>query len=308
MGPLVDPAVALPAAAVIGLCVGSFLNVVIHRLPRMMERDWREQTVQLLERAGLSDALAKFREWSATTADAAPLRDPETGKPTYNLATPRSACPSCGQRITARENVPVLSWLALRGKCSRCATRISPRYPLVELSTGVLTVAVVLAFGPTGKAVAASILVWVLIALAIIDFDTQILPLNITLPLLFCALALSLFPSLRFTPSPTDAVIGAAAGYFLLWSLSWIWKLLLHKEGIGEGDFPLLAALGAWFGWLMLVPILLLASGIGAVIGIGLLIFRGRNHQIPLPFGPFLALGGVAALFTGPALLRAWLP
>jgi leader peptidase (prepilin peptidase)/N-methyltransferase len=239
MESLLEPAVALPAAAVIGLCVGSFLNVVIHRLPRMMERDWREQTVEYLERASLSDAVAKFREWSAGTPDAAPLRDPGTREPAYNIASPRSACPSCGHRITAFENVPVLSWLALRGKCSRCGSPISRRYPLIELSTGVLTVAVVIAFGPTGKSVAAAILVWVLIALAIIDFDTQVLPLNITLPLLFCALALSLFPSLRFAPSPTDAVIGAVAGYFLLWSLSWIWKLLLGKEGIGEGDFPL---------------------------------------------------------------------
>jgi leader peptidase (prepilin peptidase)/N-methyltransferase len=308
MTSLLDPAVALPAAAVIGLCVGSFLNVVIHRLPRMMERDWREQALELLERAGLTTALAPFRHWSATTGDAAPLREPETGEPVYSLASPRSACPVCGHAIPMLQNVPVVSWLVLRGRCAACRAPISPRYPLVELATGVLTVAVVLAFGPTGKALAGAVLVWMLLALAIIDFDTKYLPQDLTMPLLLIGLGLSPFPDLRFAPGPIDSIAGALIGYGLLWTLYWTWRILFRKEGIGQGDFILLAALGAWFGWIALVPLLLIASIIGATIGIGLTLARGRDHRVPLPFGPFLALAGIAVLFAGPRLVRILMP
>jgi leader peptidase (prepilin peptidase)/N-methyltransferase len=272
--------VTLVAAAVVGLCVGSFLNVVVHRIPKMLERAWREDC---LEHEGKDVPAA----------------------PAYNLVVPRSACPSCGHPISALENIPVVSWLALRGRCRACGTPISVRYPIVEIAGGLLAVAAVAAFGPTPKAVAACVLLWSLLALALIDADTQYLPDDLTLPLLWAGLVANLFG--LFTPL-ASAVIGAVAGYLSLWSVYWAFKLIRGKEGMGYGDFKLLAALGAWLGWKMLPLIILLSSVAGAVIGLGLIAFRGRDHTVPLPFGPYLALAGAIALFAGPPLIRLWLP
>jgi len=275
---------AIALAAVVGLCVGSFLNVVIHRLPRMLERGWREQCAEL-------------------DGGTAPV------EPAYNLVVPRSACPSCGHRIGAHENVPVVSWLALRGRCSQCKAAISPRYPLVEIAGGALAAAAVLKFGLTPTGIAAAVLLWALLALTFIDFDTQLLPDDITLPLLWAGLLVQiLVPAFGLTapsfvvPLPT-AVIGAVAGYLSLWSIYWIFKLVRGKEGMGYGDFKLLAALGAWLGWPLLIPIVLLSSVVGAAVGILLIVFRGRDHSIPLAFGPYLAIAGGIALFYGPQLL-----
>ena len=275
---------AIALAVVVGLCVGSFLNVVIHRLPRMLERGWREQCAEL----------------DGGTAPA---------QPAYNLVVPRSACPSCGHRIGAHENIPVVSWLALRGRCSQCKAAISPRYPLVEIAGGALAALAVLKFGLTPTGMAAAVLLWALLALTFIDFDTQLLPDDITLPLLWGGLlAQMLVPAFGLTdpsfvvPLPT-AVIGAVAGYLSLWTIYWIFKLVRGKEGMGYGDFKLLAALGAWLGWPLLIPIVLVSSVVGAAVGILLIVFRGRDHSIPLAFGPYLAIAGGIALFYGPQLL-----
>lgn len=279
MTAFLEPAVALPAAAVIGLFVGSFLNVVIHRLPKMMERGWSEQCAEL---AG---------------------REVEPA-PAYNLAVPRSACPSCGHAIRAIENVPVLSWLALRGRCSACRARISPRYPIVELAAGALALAAVWRFGPTWTGFAACLFLWSLLALAFIDADTQLLPDDLTLPLLWGGLVANLFG--LFVPL-ASAVIGAIAGYLSLWTVYWLFKLIRGKEGMGHGDFKLLAALGAWLGWPMLPQIVLVSSVLGAVGGIAAIVARGRDRAAPLPFGPWLAGAGAVALFFGPQINALYL-
>jgi leader peptidase (prepilin peptidase)/N-methyltransferase len=265
-------------AAVVGLCVGSFLNVVIHRLPTMLERGWAEQCADL-------------------RGETLP------GEPTYNLLVPRSQCPSCGHRISALENVPVMSYLALGGKCSGCGKPIAARYPLVEILGGALAAGAILEFGATWQGLAACGLLWALVALTFIDFDTQLLPDGITLPLLWAGLAVNLFE--LFVPLRT-AVIGAIAGYLSLWVVYWLFKLIRGKEGMGYGDFKLLAALGAWMGWQMLPLIVLLSSVVGAAIGLSLIVFKGRDHNIPLAFGPYLAIAGAIALFFGPALVRMY--
>jgi leader peptidase (prepilin peptidase)/N-methyltransferase len=278
-----EPLAAASVGGVIGLCVGSFLNVVIHRLPKMLDRGWRAQCAELAGEIV-----------------------PEL--PRYNLVVPRSQCPACGHRISALENIPVLSFLFLRGRCSACQQPISARYPLVELLTGALTVAAVLRFGGLTPATgAACLLLWSLIALTFIDFDTQLLPDNVTLPLVWAGLLANVA---GFVPGVglRDAVIGAVAGYVALWSVYWLFKLIRGKEGMGYGDFKLLAALGAWLGWQMLPLIVLLSSVVGAVIGIGLVVFKGRDHQIPLAFGPYLAIAGAIALFFGKSLMALYLP
>lgn len=267
-------------ALVLGLSVGSFLNVVIHRLPKMLERRWKADCADL----------------TGTTLP------PE---PRYNLVVPRSACPACGHAITAFENVPVISWLALRGKCSACKAPISFRYPLVELLGGALALAAFWRFGATPTSVAAAVFLWTLLALTCIDFDTQLLPDDLTLPLLWGGLLANLFG--LFAPLK-DAVIGAIAGYLALWTIYWLFKLIRGKEGMGYGDFKLLAALGAWLGWQVLPLIVLLSSVVGALIGIGLLLFKGRDHNVPLAFGPYLAIAGMLALFWGVPLARIWFP
>ena len=278
----VAPLVAVSIGGLIGLCVGSFLNVVIHRLPKMLDRGWRAQCAELS-----GEPVAELAQ--------------------YNLMAPRSQCPACGHPISALENIPVVSFLFLRGRCSACQAPISARYPLVELLTGVLTAAAVLRFGPTLVTVAAWLLLWSLIALTFIDFDTQLLPDNITLPLVWAGLLANL-AGLVPGVSLRDAVIGAIAGYLALWSVYWLFKLIRGKEGMGYGDFKLLAALGAWLGWQMLPLIVLLSSVVGALIGISLVVFKGRDHQIPLAFGPYLAIAGGIALFFGKPLLALYLP
>lgn len=277
---LLDPVVATVVAAAVGLCVGSFLNVVIHRLPKIMERGWHAQAAELR---------------GETVPEA----------PRYNLAVPRSACPACNHQITLLENIPVVSWLALRGKCSACGVAISARYPIVELLGGALAAAAIVKFGPTWQGVAACLFLWTLLALTGIDFDTQFLPDNLTLPLLWGGLIANLYG--LFVPLQ-EAVVGAIAGYLVLWTIFWLFKLIRGKEGMGYGDFKLLAALGAWLGWKMLPLIVLGSSVVGAFIGIALVAFRGRDHNVPLAFGPYLAIAGAVALFFGPTLLRAYFP
>lgn len=261
---------------VLGCTVGSFLNVVCLRLPKMMERDWRQQCCQLM---------------------ALPAEPAET----FNLAFPPSRCPQCGHSIRPWENIPVVSYLFLKGKCSGCKTPISRRYPLVEASCGLLSAAVAWHFGPTWQCAAALGLTWAMLALSVIDFDTQLLPDDITLPLLWAGLLLALgnvFVPLR------DAVIGAAAGYLVLWTVYWLFKLATGREGMGYGDFKLLAALGAWMGWQAIPQIILLSSVVGATIGIILIAFRGRDRQIPIPFGPYLAAAGWISMLWGSDISR----
>lgn len=263
----------------LGLVVGSFLNVVIHRLPKMMEREWQASCLDLQGKAA-----------------------PEL--PKYNLVVPRSACPHCGHQITALENIPVISYLFLRGRCKACKAPISARYPLVELLTGLLSLAVGVQYGFSMLTVFALVFVFALVALTFIDFDTQLLPDDITLPLLWLGLLLNI--KYGFTDL-TSAVIGAMAGYLVLWSVYWLFKLITGKEGMGYGDFKLLAAIGAWFGWQLLPAVILLSSVVGSVIGIGLILLKGKTRQTAIPFGPFLALGGIAALFYGQSLASYYL-
>jgi leader peptidase (prepilin peptidase)/N-methyltransferase len=280
MAGALDPLVATAIAGLFGLCVGSFLNVVIHRLPKMLERGWREQCAEL---RGESPAPA----------------------PAYNLIVPRSACPACGAPITALQNIPVVSWLLLRGQCAGCKTPISARYPVVEVLGGLLAACAVWRFGVTPQGLAACVLLWSLLALTMIDFDTQLLPDSITLPLLWAGLIANLWQTFASLP---DAVIGALAGYLSLWTIYWLFKLIRGKEGMGYGDFKLLAALGAWLGWQLLPVIVLLSSVVGAGIGIALIVFKGRDHSVPLAFGPYLAIAGAIALFFGSALGKLFFP
>lgn len=268
------------AAGLLGLCIGSFLNVVIHRLPRMMERDWQRQCAELRGETPQLEAAC-------------------------NLAQPRSRCPNCGHQITALENIPLISYLLiLRGKCSGCATRISPRYPLVEALTGILSAYAVWHFGYTAAAAGALLLVWALVALTFIDFDTQLLPDSITLPLLWLGLAFNLAGTYT---SIDAAVVGAMAGYLVLWSIFWLFKLATGKEGMGYGDFKLLGALGAWLGWQSLPAIILLSSVVGAIVGIGLIVLARQGRNVPIPFGPYLAAAGLIALFWGQTLTENYL-
>jgi len=277
-----SPAFYLFVVGLLGLMVGSFLNVVIHRLPIMMEREWRAHCAELAE------------------GNTSP---PDTEEK-LTLSIPRSRCPHCGHSITARENIPVLSYLWLRGRCSACSEKISARYPLIEFITALLSVTVAWHFGFTWPALAALFFTWALITLTMIDFDQQLLPDSITLPFLWLGLALSLWPV--FVDSPT-AIIGAIAGYLSLWIVYWAFKLVTGKEGMGYGDFKLLALLGAWMGWQMLPVIILLSSAVGAVVGITLILVRGRNRNTAIPFGPYLAAAGWIALLWGHDISNAYL-
>lgn len=264
------------AAALFGLIVGSFLNVVIHRMPKMMQR---ESDNYVAEESGL------------------PL--PHADR--YNLMLPHSHCTACGHRITAMENIPVISYLLLRGKCSACKAPISVRYPLVELLTGALSALLIWHFGSGWTGLATLVFAWLLIAMTFIDADTQMLPDDLTFPLLWAGLLVNINGT--FVPLQ-DAVIGAAAGYLALWAVYWAFKLATGKEGMGYGDFKLLAALGAWLGWTMLPTIILLSSLVGAVVGIGLIVFARRGRDKPIPFGPYLAAAGLIALLYGAPLSR----
>lgn len=274
-----SPPFAAALAGVLGLMVGSFLNVVIHRLPKILNREWEAQC--------------------------AALRGEAPGEtPRYNLVVPRSACPACGGQIAAWQNIPVLSWLALRGRCAKCKAPISARYPVVELVTGALSAFAIWHFGVTLAGLGALLFIWTLIALTFIDFDTQLLPDNLTLPLLWLGL---LFNISGTYVSLASAVIGAIAGYLSLWSVYWLFKLVTGKEGMGFGDFKLLAAIGAWLGWQMLPLTILLSSLVGAIVGISLILFARHGRQVPIPFGPYLAGGGLIALFWGQNLTRFYL-
>jgi leader peptidase (prepilin peptidase) / N-methyltransferase len=278
-----NPWLLYTSAVLLGLILGSFLNVVILRLPRMMEAGWRRDCAELL---GTDE----------TT--------PETAESPLSLSQPASTCPSCGHRIRVHENIPILSYLLLRGRCSACGTRISPRYPLIEGFTALLTLIVVIQFGPTWQAVAALLLTWALIALAVIDLDTQLLPDSITLPLLWLGLVLSLFG--LFTDSQS-AIIGAVAGYLSLWTVFQLFRLTTGKEGMGYGDFKLLALLGAWLGWPVLPQIILLSALVGALVGVALILSGRHESGKPMPFGPYLAAAGWISLIWGEAINGAYL-
>jgi leader peptidase (prepilin peptidase)/N-methyltransferase len=273
------PLIGIISAGILGLLVGSFLNVVIYRLPKMMERDWCEQCVELLG----SDNVNKDIHTNRTTEK-------------FNLVTPNSTCPSCGHKIKPWENIPVISYIFLRGKCSACKTSISLRYPIIEFVTAILSVVAIYTFGANATGLACLVFTWCLVALTMIDFDTQLLPDNITLPLLWLGLIANSFGLFTTLDS---AVWGAIGGYLSLFSVYWLFKLLTGKEGMGFGDFKLLGALGAWLGWQMLLQIILLSALAGAVIGISMIVIRGRDKDIPIPFGPYLAIAGWIALMWG---------
>lgn len=279
-----QPALAIGVALLLGLLVGSFLNVVVYRLPVMMERDWRRQCAEL----------------DADAEAAQPSPAPER----FDLVAPRSRCPSCGHAITALENVPVLSWLALRGRCSGCGTAISARYPAVELLSGLMSALVVWRFGVNLAGGGALLLTWALIAASFIDVDKQLLPDSITLPLLWLGLVFNLAGA--YVPL-ADAVLGAIAGYGVLWLVYHAFRRLTGKEGMGYGDFKLLAALGAWLGWQQLPMIILMSAVVGAVVGIALMIFRKHERAVPIPFGPYLAAAGWIAMLWGDTIKTLYL-
>lgn len=289
---LFDLIMAVPVAYVIftlvlGMLVGSFLNVVIYRLPLMMQREWRTQCCEFLEldekKHRKNDSTAKFK--------------------TFNLVKPDSHCPQCNAPVRAWQNIPIVSYTLLGGKCAKCKASISIRYPIIELVTGLLSALVAWQIGASWYGFAALVLTWSLVALTMIDFDHQLLPDSITMPLLWLGLILA---ALGITPgiNTADAIIGAALGYLSLWSLYWVFKLLTGKEGMGYGDFKLLAVFGAWMGWQSLLLVVILSSFVGAVVGISLIAFRGRDKNIPIPFGPYLAGAGFIVLLWGDTLMR----
>ncbi len=281
-----NPRLFWATSFVLGLMVGSFLNVVILRLPHRLSREWRMQCAEFM-----------------ANGEADPLVRPNDGE-RFGLLAPASQCPLCRHRIRPWENIPLLSYLLLRGRCSSCKARISPRYPAIELLTGVLSVIVVAHFGVSAAALAALILTWVLIALAGIDLDHQLLPDDLTLPALWLGLLLSLVPV--FVPA-TAAIVGAAVGYLTLWSVYHLFRWLTGKQGMGYGDFKLLGMLGAWLGWQALPLIVVLASIVGAAVGITLIAGQGRHRDHAIPFGPFLAAAGWIYLLWGDKLLPTYL-
>ena len=270
-----DPPVLILFAALLGLFIGSFLNVVIARLPVMMEREWQAE-------------MAEFRGDAVAEGER------------FNLVTPRSRCPHCGHMISALENIPLVSFLFLRGRCRHCRASISVRYPLVESLSAALSAYVAWRFGYSPAMAGALVFTWAMIALAFIDFDTRLLPDSLTLPLLWMGLIFNLLTGI--VPLE-EAVIGAVGGYLSLWSVYWLFKLATGKEGMGYGDFKLLAAIGAWLGWQALPLVIVLASATGALFGIGLIVLGRHRRNTPMPFGPFLAVAGLLALLQGEALI-----
>ena len=281
-------AALVTAAFLFSLLIGSFLNVVIYRLPVMMERDWRREAREILETPG--DHLPEGR---------------------FDLIAPRSRCPQCGHRITALQNVPVISYLLLRGRCAACSEPVSKRYPIIELATAAVSATVAWRFGFTIETAMALGITWTLVAISMIDADHQIIPDSLVLPLLWAGLVASLFspvggPGALFV-SPREAIVGAAAGYLSLWSVYHLFRLLTGKEGMGYGDFKLLAALGAWLGWTALPMIIVMSAFVGAVVGIALIALRGHDRNVPIPFGPFLAAAGWIVMLFGDTLSAAYL-
>lgn len=286
------------------LAVGSFLNVVIHRLPVMMHKTWRSQCIELLsDDEPPADSATIPKGTAEDSSKATPEAPPLEKKEKYNIVVPRSACPQCGHKITAAENIPIISYLMLKGKCSNCKTPISKRYPIIEFFTMLLSIIVAWKFGFSWQCAAALLLTWALICASVIDFDHKLLPDDITLPFLWIGILLNLFG--LFTASQAS-IIGAIAGYLSLWSVYWVFKLLTGKEGMGYGDFKLLAVFGAWLGWQSLPGIILLSSFVGAVVGISLIVVKGRDKNIPIPFGPYLAAAGWIYLLWGSQLTQMY--
>jgi leader peptidase (prepilin peptidase) / N-methyltransferase len=283
-----SPAALITTALVVGLVVGSFLNVVIYRLPVMLDRQWRAECAEL----------------NGTDAATAPAAR-------FDLIVPRSTCPACKAPIGALQNIPVLSYLALRGRCARCRAPISVRYPLVEILCGVLSALAAWRFGYGAPAACAIVITWFLIAMTFIDLDHQLLPDSLTMPLLWLGLLASLTgwgsASSSLPVDPVSAISGAALGYLSLWAVYHAFRLLTHKEGMGYGDFKLLAAFGAWLGWRMLLPIVLLSAIVGALVGVALIVGRRHERGTPIPFGPFLATAGWVAIMWGPQIVHDYL-
>ncbi len=281
-----SPATFYVTCTVLGLVIGSFLNVVIFRLPKMLENEWR----------------AECREFLADELDAAKTKANQAKEQEITLSKPASTCPHCGHKIKAIENIPIISWLFLRGKCSRCSAPISARYPLIETVTGVLSLVIAMHYGVSWQTLFMLLLTWCLISLTMIDYDKMILPDQITLPLVWIGLILNVsgtFVNLE------EGVIGAIVGYMSLWSIFWLFKLITGKEGMGYGDFKLFAVFGAWFGWQVLPLLILMASLVGAIIGISLMVFRNHEGSKPIPFGPYLAIAGWITALWGDGIW-AW--
>jgi len=298
-----SPALFYCLSALLGLLIGSFLNVVIYRVPLMMQRDWEQQCQDYLSEQLPETSDQPQAETPALSGHAPESTGLTTDRQPFNLFKPDSHCPACQSRVRPWQNIPLLSYILLRGRCAHCDTKIPRRYPITELLTAAVSVLVAVQFGPEPACLAALLLAWTLIALAIIDIDHQLLPDNMTLPLLWLGLLLTLTPWGLGT-STSSALIGAAAGYLSLWSLYWAYKLLTGREGMGYGDFKLLAALGAWMGWQALPQIILLSSLAGAVVGIVLIVLRRQDRSTPIPFGPYLSGAGFISLLWGDSLSR----
>jgi leader peptidase (prepilin peptidase)/N-methyltransferase len=283
-----SPTAFIVTCFVLALLIGSFLNVVIYRLPVMMQREWRKQAEEIL---------------------AEPAENLPQGR--FDLIAPRSRCPSCGHEISALQNIPVISWLVLRGKCANCKAAIANRYPLVELVTAILTAIVAARFGFGVEAAAAILLTWALIAISMIDIDHQIIPDSLALPLMWIGLFLALFHPMAGAKilfvDPRDAITGALGGYLSLWSIYHLFRLVTGKEGMGYGDFKLLAALGAWLGYQMLPLVIMLSAVVGALVGISLMVFKRHDRNVPIPFGPYLAAAGWIAMMYGPEIVGRYL-
>jgi leader peptidase (prepilin peptidase)/N-methyltransferase len=289
-----SPGLFSGSAFVLGLVIGSFLNVIIYRLPIMLEREWRAQAAEVLPAA---------RDSATTASSVTPER--------FTLSTPRSACPACKAPIKAWQNIPIISWLLLRGRCAACKAKISVRYPLVELTTGILSAWVAWHYGFGAPAACALLVTWALVALTGIDIDHQLLPDSITLPLMWAGLlAAVIVGPMAGSPIPVsahDAIIGAASGYMSLWLVFHTFRLITGKEGMGYGDFKLFAALGAWLGWKLLPLVILLSAATGALLGILMIVLRGRDRAAPMPFGPYLAAAGWLAMMYGDVLVSSYL-
>jgi leader peptidase (prepilin peptidase)/N-methyltransferase len=294
------PALLMLSAGLIGLVIGSFLNVLILRLPRIMEQEWREECARLLASEAETIIMAPAAQANAPSAVEAATSD----QPRLSLARPGSRCPACGTAIAPWDNIPILSWLWLRGHCRACRAPISVRYPLIEALTALLSVIVVWQLGPSAAALAALVLTWGLIALAMIDLDTQLLPDSLTMPLLWLGLLLSLTGT--FT-DPASSILGAVGGYLLLWLVFQGFRLATGKEGMGFGDFKLLALFGAWLGWQAVPQVILLSALPGALVGVGLIVTGRQQAGQPIPYGPFLAIAGWISLLWGERITSAYL-